>query len=191
MQAWLLEMDRSLLVWINQGWSSPWLDPVFIFFTEKRNFIVPAALGVGWILWKEGRPGRTLLLALLLGVLFCDQVSSFVVKRCVHRIRPCHVMADLKTPYGQSGSYSFPSSHAANMAGLATVMLLSRPAWGWYFAVFAFLVGLSRVYLGVHYPSDVLGGFLLGGALGWLAWRCAILITRRWRPEKAESGGPS
>jgi undecaprenyl-diphosphatase len=74
----------------------------------------------------------------------------------------------LRLPHGDRGTLSFPSSHAVNIAAAATVLGLSYPAWSVPLAAGAAVVGLSRVYLGLHYPSDVLGGFFIGVLIGFL-----------------------
>src|SRR5262249_52626399 len=100
-----------------------------------------------------------------------DQVSAHAVKPFIDRVRPCNALTGVLTPDDKPNSYSFPSSHATNMGGSMTLLSLAYPPWGWVCALCAFLVGLSRVYLGVHYPSDVMSGWILGITIGWGVWK--------------------
>ena len=179
-----LSLDVSLLRWINLGMGRPWLDPFFVFVTQARHFILPAAIGALLLAVRGGRRGRAVLAALALCVLITDQVSSHLIKPWIHRIRPCNVEMGLRLPDGTRGTLSLPSGHATNAAGAATVVALAYPPFAVPAVLAAAVVGLSRIYLGLHYPSDVLGGFLLGAIFGWLSWR----FFRHWAADCA--GGP-
>jgi undecaprenyl-diphosphatase len=124
-----------------------------------------------WLWAKGGMKGRLLVAAILINVAVTDQLSSHVIKRLVERPRPCQTLSDVRSPDGCGPASSFPSSHATNIGGVMTLVSLAYPAWTPLAAVTALLVGLSRVYLGVHYPSDVLAGFLIG-------FLCALAVRR-------------
>ena len=94
-------------------------------------------------------------------------------------MRPCNALDGVLTPIGKSSAYSFPSSHAANMGASMLLLSLTFRRWAWAFGVIALLVGLSRIYLGLHYPSDVMGGYLLGMAIGYLVWRVMEKIKKK------------
>ena len=182
-----LSLDVSLLRWINLGLGRPWLDPFFVFVTEFRLFVLPAAIGAILLAVYGGRRGRAVLAALALCALMTDQVSSHLLKPWIHRIRPCNMEMGLRLPHGSSGSLSFPSGHATNSAGAATIIALAYPPLAVPAILVAAVAGLSRIYLGLHYPSDVLGGFLLGALLGLLAWR----LLRRWAGDSADGPFPA
>lgn len=170
---WLLHTDTWLLLAIN-GFHAPWADVVMWWVSSKLIWI-PLYLFLAYLLWNEygHLVWRSLLLVLLLVVL-TDQ-SSVLIKNGVKRPRPTHeagienVIHVVKDYRG--GAYGFVSSHAANTTGIALFagLLLRRriknllPA----LIVWAFLVSYSRIYLGVHYPGDVLGGCLVGAFFGW------------------------
>lgn len=188
--AGLSRLDVSALYFVNHGWSAPPLDAFFSFVTEQRNYALPAGLLAVYLWMKRGLRGRLCLLALLLGVTVTDPLSSRLIKPAVHRVRPCAAVPGVLTPHGDRGTFSFPSSHAVNIAMAASIVGLSFPAWALPALVLALLVGLSRVYLGLHYPSDVLAGYLLGAAMGWVCWRAVqrAAARRGYRLENSPAG---
>lgn len=178
--AGLYSIDVAVLRFVNHGWSGPWLDAFFSFVTEQWNYAVPAGLLAAYLWMKKGAQGRLCLLTLLLGVAVTDPLSSRLIKPLVHRTRPCAAVPGVLTPHGDRGTFSFPSSHAVNIASATVIVGLSFPVWALPALLLAFLVGLSRVYLGLHYPSDVLAGYLLGAALGWACWSAVQRAAVRW-----------
>ncbi len=176
----LQRIDEAILLWIHQGWSTPWADRFFVWITDADHFVIP--LGIVWLalLIFGGRQGRILALMLAITLLLTDQISSHLIKPWVGRVRPCFAVEGVNAFFPQARSASFPSSHATNIFGAAVVFALSeRPRWIWVPAyVVALLVSLSRVYVGVHYPLDVMAGALLGLGLGTVVF----LVTTRWLP---------
>lgn len=110
-------------------------------------------------------------LMLLASIGVADLVSVRAVKPAVDRMRPCHSLASVRAPQGCGSGRSFPSAHAADTAAAATIVAWAAPALSPIALVLTALVGISRVYLGVHYPSDVVGGWVIGVVIG------AVLIT--------------
>jgi len=158
---------------VNEGWSNSFFDRFFSFVTDIHHFyLIIVPLLVYWLIWGKAK-GRWLVLSLFVGVLLSDQIASHVIKFWVERIRPCNALAGVLTPDGPSSSFSFPSSHAANMGSSMFLLSMAFKPWTPLFVIIALLVGLSRVYLGLHYPSDVLGGYALGLSLGYMVWRGA------------------
>jgi len=156
--------------WINESWSNPFFDQFFSFITDIHHFyLIIVPLLVYWLIGGKAK-GRWLVLSLFIGVLLSDQIASHVLKYMVERIRPCNALSGVLTPDGPSSSFSFPSSHAANMGSSMFLLAMAFKPWTPLFVVIALLVGLSRVYLGLHYPSDVLGGYALGLLLGYIVW---------------------
>ena len=177
MESFLYSLDVSAFRWVNEGWSRPAFDAFFKFITRYQNFLPFLVPWLLYLVWKGPR-GRWLVLSLFFAVLVSDQTASHLVKYWVARVRPCNALDGVLTPAGKSSSYSFPSSHAANMGSSMFLLARTYPAWTWAFVLIALLVGLSRVYLGVHYPSDVLGGYGLGLAVGaGVAWGMEWLKT--------------
>ncbi|MCS7273036.1 MAG: phosphatase PAP2 family protein [Fimbriimonadales bacterium] len=175
-------VDVQLFYWIHEGWRADWLTPIMIFFSDALKPL-PARLGAvllwGYLVWRGGRGRRFALW--LLPVLALTNETCDLLKAWIGRERPC-VALPIDALTGDLTSGSFPSAHAANMSALVGV---ATAVWGrrafWALAWLPFLVGLSRVYIGVHYPSDVLGGWMLGWLYGWGIVSLAGWITARRR----------
>ena len=171
----LLELDRNLLLYFNE-FSSPLFDNFFWVVTSVMIW-VPMYAAILYVIVKEqGIKAIIAILALALMVTLCDQISANVFKDGFERLRPSREGANeglLNIINGyRGGKYGFVSSHATNSFGLAVLTsLLFRYRWYTVFIVFwAVLNSYSRVYMGVHYPGDILGGLILGSLIGWFVY---------------------
>ncbi len=194
-----VSVDLALFRLINIAWGWDALAPVMRFFSGFVYWLPLLVLLALWMLFRDGRRGRITVLLLLFLVPTTDQVSSHLLKPLVGRPRPCRVEAGIAgvRTHGARCSHrgSFPSSHAANVAAVAALLALRYRRARLPAGLIAFMVGYSRVYLGVHYPSDVAGGWLLGALLGGAAAgipltmrRCApTLLARGWNPKHRRS----
>lgn len=164
--------DYTLLEWINSH-NSPVLDEIMIFFSEKLVWIPLYLFIIYQILKSNPRENWKIIIYLLLIILFADQTCSSLLKPWIARLRPCHEDAFrswIHLPNGCGGMFGFCSSHAANSFGLAigihfifrnkkaTIPLL----------IWAFIISYSRIYLGAHYPVDVIVGAGIGTAIASL-----------------------
>ena len=162
----LATLEESILLGIQSDLRNEWLTPVFIFITRLGNG------GFIWILGsilllapKKTRKIGVMALAALVGSVLIDNV---ILKNVVARTRPYEVIGGLTSLIGIQKDFSFPSGHTGSSFAVAVVMFRGLPK---KFGVPA-LIGFSRLYVGVHYPSDVLGGALIGTGIalfvGWI-----------------------
>lgn len=162
MLEWLAHADRAVFHAINHGGVSGFFDWLMPMLSDDGRFKIPFLLVfLAMMVFGKSR-ARTAALLVIPLIALSDQLSSNLIKHAVERIRPCHVLPDVRLLAGCSGSFSMPSSHAANSAAAAVHFALAYPRLAIPLGLFAFGVGYSRVYVGVHYPSDVLVGFLVG-----------------------------
>ena len=176
----LLSGLRTLDAWgfllINRTLQNPLFDLLMPILSTKRYALLPAAV---WILLLMVWGGRRMwvLLAVAVAAVALSDLGTNLIKAGFQRIRPCHVIPDVHVLVGCTRSFSWPSNHASNMFAVATVGWLGFRRWRWALLVLAAGVAYSRVYVGVHYPADVLAGALWGAGVGWLAFSC---VARAW-----------
>lgn len=180
---WLQELDNQLLLLLN-GSHAPWADSLMMAITGRWTWVPFYAALVGLLFWRLGWKRALVALAgVALTITLADQICASLIRPEVARLRPCSpdnpLSAAVMTVNGYApGSFSFPSCHAANTFALAMFLTLTlRRRWlGWLMFVWAAVVSLSRLYLGVHYPSDLLAGAAIGMLLAWGVWALCNLI---------------
>ena len=186
-------IDRIVFYFCNHDLQNRLFDVVLPIVTDLNKHWY--GLSIAAILWlllllRTGTPGRIAALLLIPTITFADQLNSSFLKYLIVRPRPCHVLPDVHLLVSCGSGYSFPSSHAVNTFAAALVLAYFLPRWTWAFFSFAIIVDFSRVYVGVHYPSDVLGGSIVGLLCGALV----ILVFRageRWWAGRRARGGSS
>jgi len=169
----LLELDGAVLLWIQEYLRGPLTDAFFIFYTMLGNLgLVWLVLSVVMLFFKRSRrAGITALLALAVGF----ACTNIILKPLVHRTRPWLVVEGLTALVAEHDPHSFPSGHTAAAFAAACAWRPYLPKrWGNTALVFAALMGFSRLYVGVHFPTDVLCGAMIGVLSGWLASRLVI-----------------
>ena len=166
----LISIDEQILLWVN-GWSSPTLDTFFALITNKYTWIPFYFLLLLVIGFKQGWKKASIFALLLIACVgIADFTSVHFFKDVFERPRPCHqehLKPLLNLLNGKCGGrYGFVSSHASNHFAMAIFFTFwfKQSAWKHYylFFVWAVLIALSRVYLGVHFPSDVTVGGIWG-----------------------------
>jgi len=184
---YLEHIDKKLLLLIN-GWNSPFSDGVMILITGTLTWI-PFYIFLLVLLYRNQK-GKFWMVLVFVGILICaaDQLSVHGFKEVFQRYRPCHnleLKQFLHLPNGVSGGkYGFVSSHATNTFALAGfVSLCLRKVWIYVLLfLWASLVSYSRIYLGVHYPSDILGGAILGLFIAIIFYYLYKKVTSRLFP---------
>ena len=175
----LIEWDKDLLIFLN-GFTSDFWDYVFWLISSKTIWI-PVYVSIAYVIVKKNwKTGILTLLFIGLVILLCDQISTEVFKHGIKRFRPTHdpVIGGLVDIVGgyRGGKYGFVSSHAANVFGLAvfTGRLFKTKSYSYFIFTWAILVSYSRIYLGVHYPYDIIGGAIVGSVIGWSVFKLYI-----------------
>jgi undecaprenyl-diphosphatase len=164
-----LPVDIAILKFFNVTLASPPLDRLFIYVCDFGIWVWPLIIVVLALLWKGEARGRWMVIFAIIAVAIIDPAIYRLIKPLVGRIRPCHEQALewIRLVDGCGGRYSFPSSHAANLFGIAMVAGAFYRRTRCYLYPLAVLVGIGRIYLGVHFPSDVVAGAVFGSAVGW------------------------
>ncbi len=141
-----------------------------IFITESRSWIAPGAMALTFLFVKKGKKSWPILLAIAVAVGLNDFISHSILKEFFERIRPCQALELPHPIYNCSNSFSFPSNHASNSFTLATLIALFNRNTAPLTFTLAGLVSFSRVYLGMHYPTDILGGAVCGIVMGYFGF---------------------
>jgi undecaprenyl-diphosphatase len=183
------KLDQELFLFLNSI-NSPFWDNV-MFVISGRVTWIPLYLAILYVLGlKLKRKMFILIPVIAIAVALCDQISVHLFKEVFQRLRPCHEPALEGLVHlfrGKcGGQYGFVSSHATNSFNVALLSLLFiRKRWFTISILFwAALVGYSRIYLGVHYPGDVICGALLGSAIGYATWATYTFIDRKFLVNK-------
>ncbi|MBP3038868.1 phosphatase PAP2 family protein [Bacillaceae bacterium Marseille-Q3522] len=172
----MLFFDFTILNWIYDNCRTAWLDALMPLITKLGN------AGAVWIVLalcllvtrKYRNTGIALFCALVLDVIICNGI----LKPFVARIRPCDINTTIDLLITRPTDYSFPSGHtAASFAAVSALYFCRRKLWK-PALVLALLISFSRLYLYVHYPSDVIAGMLLGAVLGFIGCRLSELAQR-------------
>ncbi|MDI6766294.1 MAG: phosphatase PAP2 family protein [Bacteroidota bacterium] len=187
MVEFLYSIDKAIFYFCNQTLSNSVFDVLMPAITDwNKSWIGIGFFGLFWIFlfWKGGKRGRTAALLLIPLILLSDQVSSNILKNIFVRPRPCHILdgvmvvENIRLLVSCGPGFSFPSSHAANNFAFAFLMSFFYRKWTWVFIFYASIMGFSRISVGVHYPSDVLGGAALGAVYAFLIisiWKIAAI----------------
>jgi membrane-associated phospholipid phosphatase len=165
--------DQVCWYYLNTQWHTPFWDAVIPFFRNQWFWLPVYFFLLLYTTQTYGRKGWLWFAFFLIAFAVSDQISATLLKPLFHRARPCNQkdlenFIHLLVPCG--GGYSFPSSHASNHFSIGVfiaVTLSQHRKWVAWAAIFwAFLVAYSQVYVGVHFPFDVLGGGMLGAGIG-------------------------
>ncbi|MBO7419284.1 MAG: phosphatase PAP2 family protein [Bacteroidaceae bacterium] len=189
------DIDTDLLLWLN-GAHNAFFDSFMILFTDKWMWVL-MYLALAYVIFKNMKPKQAVacIVAIFFMIALADQLSSTIIRQLVCRLRPANVdnpisdLVHIVDGY-RGGRYGFPSSHAANSFGLAFFLFYlfrSQPltlfVMGW-----AILNCYTRIYLGVHYPGDILCGALVGLFSATLVWFIYKKLTHQTPIKEAKHG---
>ncbi len=184
----MYNLDLSILYFFNRTLASASLDSFFSVLTNVHYWFPVYLLAGMYLVCRFRWRGVWMVVAAVMVVAATDSLGHYIVKLLADRPRPCamlpsgeHIVKWIRLPDGSRGDASFPSNHALNNFAIAAFFFSIWPKKrnvSWLFAV-AFMISVGRVYEGLHYPSDVLGGAAIGMAVGLLAgvlWNRKVVI---------------
>lgn len=189
----LIKWDKELLIFLN-SFHAPWLDPIMLLIT-KTFFWLPL---YGFLIYLMFRNFKKEAWLILIGagitILLCDQITSTFMKPFFARLRPSQDPSMIGLIHHvdnyKGGLYGFASGHAANTFGVALfVWLTLKPIYKWMWAIFiwAALMTYTRIYLGVHYPGDIIVGATIGLGCGIIGYRTSTYLRKRLKSSPSTS----
>ena len=171
----IISIDHWLFQKINQVWINPVFDLVFVFMRQAELWVPFYLFLLVFGLVNFGKKALWWSATLIMTAIISDLVSSSIIKNIIFRLRPCR-NPDLANQVRVLVNYcpkssGFTSSHACNHFALAFFIFITlnqTGSWRWLLFLWAFLISYAQVYVGVHYPLDILGGTIAGSSIGYL-----------------------
>ena len=172
-------IDRSLLVWLHENHISI-LNQVMPFITDADNWILPILFLILYLGFFKGKKGKIGLCLLILSLSLNDSICAQILKPFFERVRPSHMSIEgLNLLVSKGGKWSMPSNHASNMFSLAVILSYFYGRFKVILFFLATVIAISRVYVGVHYPGDVIIGALIGYIISWTMITLWVIIKMR------------
>lgn len=188
----IIEFDKHLMLLLN-GWHSPFFDYLMPVITNKYTGI-PIYLAILVILFRKTDMKKLLIAvaAILVTFALCDSLSVALFKETFQRLRPGwdpQIMDQVRMLEYKGGQYGFVSSHAANLFGLATItsLLIKNRIYTALIFFWAALVGYSRIYVGKHFPADVVCGAIFGMIVGYLVYKGTVWLCDYFRKRRCSA----
>jgi undecaprenyl-diphosphatase len=182
----LLLIDKEWFLTINNGMANDWFDALMPVLRNQYTWVPLYVLIAVWFLYKYKMQGLWFIGFALVTFALSDQVSASLIKPFIERLRPCRepMLAEQVRLLVHCGSgFSFPSTHATNHFGFALIVgasLYKEHKWPLYaLLVIAVMISFAQVYVGVHYPIDVIGGAILGTIVASVVWLIGSKIKKQ------------
>jgi undecaprenyl-diphosphatase len=187
----LLQLDRDVFLALN-GFHSAWLDPIMYVLTARAVWIPLYAFLLYLVVKDYWKQSWVVVIGIVLTILLADQVTTSIMKPYFERLRPSHDpslenLVHIVNEY-RGSRFGFASSHAANTFGLATLFFLlmgKKRRWISLLFAWAAVVTYSRIYLGVHYPGDLIVGALVGALAALLCFKLIQWLLRYLEKRKS------
>ncbi len=181
----LINSDLQLFHLINQIWVSPWADTFFSFVRNQYVWGPLYTFLISYLIFNFKKRGLYFILMIIVTVVASNWISSDLIKKNVKRLRPCNqvTLENHRRVLVHCGNgYSFTSSHATNHFSISIFIILAGASFlgrvRYLFLIWAGCIAYAQVYVGVHFPLDVLVGSLIGCLVGWLTY----LSYQRFHP---------
>ena len=176
----IVKIDKQVMVFLNKTISNPIFDFIMPIITNQNFLVFFGLILIGYLAYFGGKRGRITIVLLLIAASFSDAICFQIIKPWVGRIRPSHEFYEyINLLVSKGGKYSFPSNHAANSFVFATVLSYFYDKNRISLYILASTIAFSRVYVGVHYPLDIIFGSIIGYIISWIILSLWVIIKMR------------
>jgi undecaprenyl-diphosphatase len=177
----IINLDKISFIYLNSLHTN-WLDPIMALVTRRDTWFPSYIVLIFWLIYIQKKEAAFTIISILLAVLVSDQICSGILKPLVGRLRPCHepsLQGTIHLVNECGGKFGFCSSHAANSFALATSIFLfyGKNIFTNLLFIWAVIVSYSRIYVGVHYPLDIIFGGIIGATGAYFVFE-TIKYTR-------------
>ena len=176
----IVEIDKNLMIFLNKTLSNPIFDILMPIITNQKFLTIIGVVLIIYLGFYAGKRGKITLIVLIFAAGISDAICAQIIKPWVGRIRPSHEFIEyINLLVSKGGKWSFPSNHAANSFAFATVLSYFYDKNKTMIFSIASIIAFSRVYVGVHYPLDIIFGSLLGYTVSWIILSVWVIIKMR------------
>ena len=176
----IVEIDKNLMIFLNKTLSNPIFDILMPIITNQKFLTIFGVILIIYLGFYGGKRARIALIVLIFAAGISDAICAQIIKPWVGRIRPSHEFIEyINLLVSKGGKWSFPSNHAANSFAFATVLSYFYDKNKTMIFSIASVIAFSRVYVGVHYPLDIIFGSLLGYTVSWIILSVWVIIKMR------------